>query len=279
MSYTKEDFIKDYELWLSRPENGKYRSWNDELCKFGFEVTVPLLPRRINENVFINEILVAQLIEYLYTGNFSVHGDNGYDIFSLRAKLTPDGVMFTYSSSFIDEIYVTNYGFAESQEEVDGYVEKIRAYLEDHADFFGKSFDVSQNNTNVVFALTTNSLYSECAVIEPFIRLAVMLDFECRRRFPFHDIADYEKIYNFVDDVEHFQRVVNYSNARESSISKLIGSSYKQTHSELVARVEGLFERFAQDEKVSELLLTILDGLKNTTPEEFEQIKKAIFDL
>ncbi len=279
MSFTKQELIKKFREWISIPENQKYRKWNDELCSYGFELDVPFVPSAINLDTILNEALIFQLFEYRYMGDFSVEGDHAYDVFMLSARLREDGVLFTYSSSYIDEIYVTDNGMAQTQEEVDGYVEKIREFLEKNSRFLGKSFEVVEQYGRVSFRLLTSTLYSKLQVLEPFIRLAVLMDIQTERKFPFYSIEDYERIYSRMNDIEFFTSIVQYSNAFEESIAHLIGSSYSQQLSDVISRVDKLACTFLQNESVISLLGEILSKLQSMTADEYIELKKAIFDI
>lgn len=279
MSFTKQELIKSFREWISIHENQKYRKWNDELCSYGFELDVPFVPSAINLDTILNEALIFQLFEYRYTGDFSVEGDHAYDVFMLSARLREDGVLFTYSSSYIDEIYVTDNGMAQTQEEVDGYVEKIREFLEKNSRFLGKSFEVVEQYGRVSFRLLTSTVYSKLQVLEPFIRLAVLMDIQTERKFPFYSIEDHERIYSRMNDIEFFTSIVQYSNAFEESIAHLIGSSYSQQLSDVISRVDKLACTFSQNESVISLLGEILSKLQSMTADEYIELKKAIFDI
>lgn len=279
MSFTKQELIKSFREWISIPENQKYRKWNDELCSYGFELDVPFVPNAINLDTILNEALIFQLFEYRYTGDFSVEGDHAYDVFMLSARLREDGVLFAYSSSYIDEIYVTDNGMAQTQEEVDGYVEKIREFLEKNSRFLGKSFEVVEQYGRVSFRLLTSTLYSKLHVLEPFIRLAVLMDIQTERKFPFCSIEDYERIYSRMNDIEFFTSIVQYSNAFEESIAHLVGSLYSQKLCDVITRVDKLACTFSQNESVISLLGEILSKLQSMTADEYIELKKAIFDI
>lgn len=279
MSFTKQELIKKFREWISIPENQKYRKWNDELCSYGFELDVPFVPSAINLDTILNEASIFQLFEYRYMGDFSVEGDHAYDVFMLSARLREDGVLFTYSSSYIDEIYVTDNGMAQTQEEVDGYVEKIREFLEKNSRFLGKSFEVVEQYGRVSFRLLTSTIYSKLQVLEPFIRLAVLMDIQTERKFPFYSIEDYERIYSRMNDIEFFTSIVQYSNAFEESIAHLIGSSYSQQLSDVISRVDKLACTFSRNESVISLLGEILSKLQSMTADEYIELKKAIFDI
>ena len=282
MSLTKQELINSFEEWLSIPENTKYRKWNDELLKYGFQLDVNFIPSDVSSSSFLHEELISRLFVYKYQGDFSVEGDHAYDIFYLYARLLENGVQFVYTSSYINEIYATDNGMAQTQEEVDGYVEKIRVHLDKNSRFLGKSFEVEEHYGRVSFALLTETLYSKLHVLEPFIRLAILLDIQTERKFPFHSIEDYERIYGNLSDVEFFSSIVQYSNAFDESIAHLVGSSYSQKLADVVSRVKGLVSEFSQNSEQNEaviaLLSEILANLRGMTPEEYAELKNTIFD-
>ncbi len=283
MSFTKQELIKNFREWLSIPENQKYREWHNELCNCGFELDVPFVPSGVTLDSILNEELISQLFEYRYLGDFSVEGDHAYDVFMLCARLIEDGVLFTYTSSYIDEIYVRDNGMAQTQEEVYGYVEKIRAFLEKNRRFLGKSFEVAEQYGRVSFRLLKSTLYSKLHVLEPFIRLAVLMDIQTERKFPFHGIEDYESIYGRMNDVDFFTWVAQFTDGYEESIAHLVGSSYSQQLSDVISRVDKLVCAFSQDaeqnESVLMLLGEILSKLQSMTADDFTELKKAIFDI
>lgn len=279
---SQQKIIEEYYKWIEYPYNNKYKTWHNKLCEMGFEVHIHDF---LESPIDLSETPILQSIEYRYMGDFAIDGDHASDFFVIFACLSKDKVIFYYNSSYIDEIYMGNYGLGLSSEDVPLYLNNIKNFIEKNNDYIGKidnrSVETVYRLWHVYFCYSTDNCICMSYVVDRFTKLAILLDLQSRRKFPFCGIRDYESIYGNERDFEFFLRVSSASNGYTEGINHLIGSSYSQQKEDVLLRVEKLAEEFFQDpeDKTKALLSEIFGELKKMSIEEFNKLKDCVFDL
>lgn len=279
LSSAQQKIIKEYRKWIDAPENNKYKKWHEDLFKLGFKLDV-IHPWDYELDVSENAILKP--VKYRYHGPLAVNGDHALDGFMLTSSLTDNQeAILYYNSSFIDEVYMTANGWGLTQKEKELYLNDIQNFIDKYSHYIGREIEVNYYNNHVYFLLRNPRCLH--LVIGDFTKLAVLLDVQTTRKFPFCGIKDYESIYRRESDYDALIRISSYSNGYLEAINRLIGSSYSQQREDLLLRVEKLIDTFSQNSQenknVIKILLRIRDAIKEITSEEFETIKDSVFDI
>ena len=263
MAYTsyKDYLLAEYRKWIELPENIKYKVRHEELTALGFELDTHYLFRSFKEGTELNKDRFLQVIEYRYYGNFSVHGDHAYDVFMVIAKsYDDDHTLFIYSSSYIDVCYIQEGGLA-TREEADKSVEMLKRFVAKRIDRVGIDIDIFEINGEAFFTHCAEKPSVE--IMDAMANLAVMLDEDTRRKFCFCEIKDYEDIYNKIIEKNGFDSIPKYTYPEDECTNWLIGSCYKITLNELIAKTEALLEKTKAENEDKTKLISIFENLLN----------------
>lgn len=272
--------------------NDGYERWNGELTNIGFVCNY-------NEK----SVMQRKSLSYYYHGHLEVHGDHAYDLFAVSAVLTPHALVMIYRSSYLESVYLEMGGIA-TPEIYDNGLKAVRAFLAKHERFiggYGKKITVNSDGYfEILLYDKKGAMDSVRCALGCFEKLAVLLDMELGREYPFESISGYEKnnrnVLNAVLDsftkspsVDCPNRIVPIHVASDMwSLRKLaIASSYGTTKDEAVSNFTNLAEKrlehdaacgldVADTRRQYAILLEELVGMK---ADEYENYKLCLFDL
>ena len=179
-----------------------YKKWNEELINDGF----------IMNDVIDEDLMEFKTLSYSYTGHFAVEGDHADDVFGLSARITENGLDIGYWSSKLSLVYLGYWDEVEPLRNPEG-IEKIKSFLEKHREFicdYSERIEVCNDGYfQMHFDNDTHASLTYYAR-GTFIKLAVLLDKELRKRYPFENIKGYElfsrvKLAQTIEDFEVFE--------------------------------------------------------------------------
>ncbi len=244
-----------------------YKKWDKYLKNCGFRFAYPM-PMNLR---------TGALIYYLET-NLSVEGDHSQDCVVMYAYLTAEKVLFLYDSTKINHYY-TDYPI-----DLDAKLQKFYDKNYDYINFYPPNHKIEIKNvgyTTYFISEQCDSLYFR---FDDFARLAISLDREMHKRYPFLELHEYELFENAYlnrtlsgDEYVHpaFEQM-----SFESILYSFIGSSFAETREECLNRAKG--ELYKLTEKNSELMQYIVDAvckLEVMSDDEFRNIKYKVFDI
>lgn len=162
-----------------------YDRWNEELLRLGFTLTDDAEQIMSTKNK----------LQYKYEGHFSVHGDHAYDYFGVFAVMTEEGLFIVYESSRLTEVFLQE-GGAVDIDERDARIELVVRYMNKRRHLLNqvRPEDIILH-PNGEFTIQVEDSRSPERCLGAFEKLAVLLDLELARTFPFYSIREYEIVY------------------------------------------------------------------------------------
>lgn len=289
MSDYEGGVVAEYKKWLELPENEKYKEWDKDLRESGFSTHVKDAFDLDFNGDDMPEDHFLKNIKYVYQGSIAVVGDHAYDVFMLTAVLSEENVAIYYKSSYIDIDYVTSgISYRSSEEECDSIIEanleRLRRFLVKMRETVPQSgnIEVEYDGADVYFCYFTDDLYGDW-FLTYFTKLAVFIDVQTNRRFPFADIREYEQIYRSRVNRKFFLRLSESSEGCEWGIKTLVGCRLSQKLNDVRSRVDELIGEYSIDPAENEPIIKLLNGMRNAlsgyTEEKFEDIRDDVFDL
>jgi len=280
---SQQKIIDKYYRWIECPYNNKYKTWHNKLCEIGFEVYVNDFWK---PPVDLSAPPIFQSVEYKYMGDFAIKGDHAQDFFMIFACFSKDKVVFYYNSSYIDEIYMGNYGLGLSPEDVLLYLNDIKHFIEKNNDYIGGIKIATVYHLNrVFFCYSTDCSICMSYITDHFTKLAILLDLQSRRKFPFLNIHEYEMIYRQERDTEFFAKRMceNISVDLSDVLTHLVGSSYSQELDDVLRRIEKLLIEFSENSEKNKKAINLLteahQKLNVMSSDEFWGLREDVFDL
>lgn len=223
-----------------------YQKWNEELTNDGF----------VLNNVIEEELMGFKTLSYRYNGHFAVEGDHADDVFGLSARITENGLVIEYWSSKLSLVYLGCWDEVEPIRDLEG-IEKIKSFLDKHREFIGDYCERIEVCNDGCFQMHFDNDAHVCLSYYArgtFIKLAVLLDKELRKRYPFENIKGYElrsrvKLVQTVEDFEAFKpskcmayrQIRNHECLRHQNLLDIIiMSSYQITQEEALEKFNEL---------------------------------------
>ena len=223
-----------------------YQKWNEELTKDGF----------VLNDVIEEDLMEFKTLSYHYTGHFAVEGDHADDVFGLSARITENGLTIGYWSSKLSLVYLGYWDEEEPLKNPEG-IEKIKSFLDKYRDFigdYGERIEVCNDGCFQMHFENDSHVCLSYYARGTFIKLAVLLDKELRRRYPFENIEGYElysrvKLNETIEDFEKFEpsRWMAYRQIRnheclrhQNLLDIIIMSSYQITQEEALEKFNEL---------------------------------------
>ncbi len=223
-----------------------YEKWNEELINDGF----------VMNDVVEEDLIEFKTLSYCYTGHFAVEGDHADDVFGLSARITENGLIIGYWSSKLSLVYLGCWDEEEPLRNPEG-IEKIKSFLDKHREFIGDYCERIEVCNDGYFQMHFDNDTHACLSYyarETFIKLAVLLDKELRKRYPFENIKGYElcsrvKLAQTIEDFEAFEpsgwmayrQIRNHECLRHQNLLDIIiMSSYQITQEEALEKFNEL---------------------------------------
>ncbi len=159
-----------------------YEKWNEDLTNDGF----------VMDDVVEEELMKLKTLSYRYFGHFEVQGTEQDDEFVLSAKITEDGIRFRYWNSVFSLMYLGYFDDLEPLRNREG-LKIIKSFLDKQREFIGDYRERMEVCRDGYFQMRFDNDFSYYDIRGIFIKLAVLLDKELRRRYPFENVRAYEK--------------------------------------------------------------------------------------
>ena len=217
-----------------------YEKWNEELTGNGFVID------DIEESLIKHKTLT-----YYYSGHFAVQGDHADDVFGLSAILSEKGVVIAYCSSKLSIKYL---GCRDAKVSVINTerLSKVKSFLNKFRNYTGDHYECVEIDSVGCFQMFLTEHYEISHAVDTLIKLAVLLDKELQKRYPFEGIRDYEEhnriiLSETVEDFESFKpsgrRGCRYNGIRHNEclqydnlLDIIIMSSYTATQDETLEK-------------------------------------------
>ena len=245
-----------------------YNKWDKFLRENGFKFTYPL-PINLRKGSII----------YVKETDLSVTGDHSQDCVILYAYLTAEKVMFVYDSSKLNYHY-SPHGF-DDDAGLRRFYEKNYDYINYYPDTHkieivkieGVTYFVSEESEMVYYRF------------DDFARLAIILDYEMNKRFPFHTRSEYE-----LAEQEYLKRTLTdeagfvhpgFGEFSSSCIlGTIVGTSYSATREDSLARAkEILYSLSENNEELKEYIVEAVCKLETMSDEEYGVLRDKVFDI
>ncbi len=282
---TEEKNILDQFLqWIEKPENEKFKNWHNLLIDSKFALKIA---HYSDFKVESNRNTLLEQITYRWDGEFSVRGDHACDGFMISACLSNDGVIFYYCSSYIDEVYMSGDGLGLTIKEQKIYLDDMRNFINNNSTYIGnKNIKIEYHLPWTYFWLCKDEAFGNYFWVKDcFTKLAILLDIQTTRKFPFLNIQGYEMIYRQESDADFFAQRAHENIHVDvfDVLTHLIGSSYSQELDDVLRRVEKLLTAFSENsvknKKAINLLTEAHQQLSVMSPDEFGNLREDVFDL
>ena len=244
-----------------------YKKWDPYLREQGYRFAYPM------------EVdLKRGFIVYQYDSELSVTGDHSQDVVTMFAFLRADKILFVYESSNL------NYFYPGYDEDLPA---KLEAFYKKHYDFINyyadtHKIEIIHEGGNVYFISEEGEMVYYR--FDDFARLAILLDREMNKRYPFNTIRDYEKreIY-FLDKAltePLFFHPGHQKDCDECVLEMLVGCSYAETREACTERARSiLYSLTESNQDLVEPTAEAICKLETMTDEEYIELKDKIFNL
>ena len=247
-----------------------YNRWDKYLKEVGFKATISDISNRINK-----------VLVYKYEIDLSVRGDHWYDAFTVYAFLKSDCVYFVYENGNISNNLYRTLGSDENiAKTISRYIhEKQRYFI-----FRGPPMDIEVVSAGGLIYFVTKETDNVFVSMDVYTRLAVILDFEMHKRYPFTDPFDYERIEEkmlertLTEEPFFHEGFEKYSD--ECIMKTIIGCSVKGSRADAIDRAKKI--RSTLPESASILRSYLDEGIEKLSlesDEEFEKEKVDIFNM
>lgn len=244
-----------------------YKKWDSYLIENGYRFAYPM------EVDLKHGFLIYQLDTEL-----SVTGDHSQDVVTMFAFLMTDKILFVYDSSNL------NYFYPGYEEDIPA---KLNAFYKKHYDFINyyadtHKIEIWHTNGNVYFiSEESDMVYYR---FDDFARLAILLDREMNKRYPFNSIRDYEqREKHFLEKALNeplFFHPTFQKDCDECVFEMLVGCSYMETKEECTERAKAALYSLSESNKnLVEPLAEAVCKLELMSDEEYLNIKDKIFDV
>ena len=244
-----------------------YKKWDKHLKDYGFRFAYPM---PVN-------LRTGALIYYLET-ELSVEGDHSQDCVVMYAYLTAEKVLFLYDSTKLNHYY-TDYPI-----DLEAKLQKFYDKKFDYINFYPLNHKIEIKN----IGYTTYFISEQCDMnyfrFDDFARLAISLDIEMQKRYPFLELHEYELFENaYLNRTLTGDGYIHPGFSQfsfECILGSFVGSSFKETREECLERAKG--ELYKLTEKNGELMQYLVDAvckLEIMSDEEFRDMKYKVFDI
>ena len=275
-----------------------HKLWEGELNKLGFE------PIGFKANPLTGETF----LRYWHNGNFSVDGDHAYDVFGVMAIMSKSGITLSYRSSKLTNCYLDCYD--DTDEDLREKLNKLEDFLNKHREvlhYYRKDIIISDSGS---FEIAVGRVgYLRCA-LGKLEKLAVMLDNELCKSFPFENIHGYERIGKrglawtraILEEYDPETCALYSCQYPDTNFIKnqVILSSYRATRAEALATLEDIAQKIARcadalreyessnggtDKRLHPRIFeddsfrNAINDLSEMSDEEFEALKDNFFDI
>ena len=262
--------IPDDELEGKLEEYGMlkmYKKWDSYLTENGYTLA---LPYEWN--------LKHGAIIYRNDTDLSVTGDHSQDVVTMFAYLCADKVLFVYDSSNL------NYFYPGYEEDVPA---KLDAFYKKHYDFINyyagtHKIEIRHINGNVYFiSEESDMVYYR---FDDFARLAILLDREMNKRYPFNTVRDYEKRERYFLEKALSEPLFFHpafqKDCDECIFEMIVGCSYMEDPQDCTERARSIMYSLNENNKnLIEPLADAVCKLETMSEEEYLELKDKIFDL
>ena len=256
-----EDKLSEYGMLAM------YKKWNTYLLENGYRLACPY-----------EWDLKRGAIIYQYDSELSVTGDHSQDVVTIFAYLRPDKVLFVYDSSNL------NYFYPGYEEDVPAVLD---AFYKKHYDFINyypptHKIEIKHANDHPYFiSEESDMVYYR---FDDFARLAILLDREMNKRYPFNSVRDYEKreqhfLKKTLSEPLFFHPALQ-KDSDECMLEMIVGCSYAEAREDCTERARSiLYSLTESNQDLVEPTAEAICKLETMTDEEYIELKDKIFNL
>ena len=244
-----------------------FKRWDGELKKNGYMIAPPM-----------EADLKHGYITYQKDTELSVTGDHSQDVVSLLAYLTAYKLMIIYDSSNLNYFHP---GYpVDTEALVMRFYEKNYHFINFCSE--AQKIEVQFIDGNVYFICDANE--KAYFAFDDFARLAVLLDKEMNKRYPFHTPREYEeKEKNYLAQSLTSELFVHpgFQKYNDECIPEIIiGCSYFESREECLLRAKNLMLSLNESNKdIAQGVVDAICKLETMSDEEYYRLKDKIFDV
>ena len=244
-----------------------YKNWDPYLKEQGYKFAFPH-----------EWDLKRGFLLYQYDTELSVTGDHSQDVVTMYAFLRADKILFVYDSSNL------NYFYPGYEEDVPA---KLAAFYKKHYDFINfydgtHKIEIHHSGGNVYFISEESEMVYYR--FDDFARLAILLDREMNKRYPFNTVRDYEeREKHFLEKALSeplFFHPAFQKDCDECVLEMLVGCSYTEAREACTERAKELLYSLNEENKIFvEPLAQAVCKLEEMSDQEYLELKDKLFDL
>lgn len=244
-----------------------YKKWDVYLQKQGFKFSYPTAAN----------IRIGALI-YEYTTDLSVTGEHAYDCVVIYAYVTAEKVLFAYDSSNL------NYYDPSYPIDIEARVKKFCDKNSDYINFYPPMQKIEPVLIDADYYFIAEAAEERIFRMDDFARLAITLDREMNKRYPFNNLREYE-----IKETEFLARTLTeepffhpgfltYSD--ECFLKTLIGTSFHEKREDSLERAKEILYSLTESNKnLVEYVVSAVCELETMSDTEYSDMKDKIFDI
>lgn len=256
----------------------QYEKWNDELYSKGFEL----------KDMRVGELLNKKAIWYRKRYNCHVVGDHSTVVLAIDARIDENGLKLVYENLRISEYYLV----VSPKESASLYLEDLKKFIKRNSDYIDlyRDDEITVDSSSVM-EITVKDEISRSE--NTMLKLAILLDKEVRRDFPFELIEGYQDRGRL--ELQLLEEEFNEEDRERLSwneymvLRHVIQSDFSMSKEKVIETFKYYTQRMLDFykkresnnmcEEIKENTAELIDELENMSHEEYILKKYDAFDL
>lgn len=244
-----------------------YKKWDVYLQKQGFKFSYPTMA-----NMRIGALI------YECTTDLSVVGEHSHDCVIIYAYVTAEKVLFVYDSSnlnYYDPCYPID---------IEARVKKFCDKHSDYINIYAPTQRIESVVIDGIYYFVAESGEELIFRMDDFARLAIILDIEMNKRYPFNNLLEYEEketeflARTLTEEPFFHPGFLTYSD--ECFFKTLLGTSYHEKRESSIERAkEMLYSLTESNKNLVEYIVSAICELETMNDEDYMDLKDKIFDI